>query len=227
MEKIKKFLAEREKVSAFDEKPKYWLALYVPVYLILFFTVEHLVTENYYVSWIPLDDKIPFCEYFVVFYSMWYPLLFAAGFYLMFTDGKRFNRYMYFLAVGFTASLVFCLIFPNGQDLRPDPMPRQNFFTWLLGRIYAADTNTNVIPSMHVIGCFAASAGLLSSPNAKRWIGWGSVALGLIICASTVLVKQHSILDVFIAIIVCVPLYLIIFRPFAERKRKYGTSRRM
>ena len=220
METIKRFLAEREKVSAFDEKPKYWLALYVPVYLILFAVAEHVVTTDYYVSWVPLDDAIPFCEYFVVFYCMWYPLLFAAGFYLMFTDGKRFNRYMYFLAIGFTGSLLFCLIFPNGQDLRPDPMPRENFFTWLLSLIYAADTNTNVIPSMHVIGCFAASAGLLSSPNARRGIAWGSVILGAAVCASTVFVKQHSILDVYIALIVCVPLYLLLFRPFTERKRK-------
>ncbi|MFR7743092.1 MAG: hypothetical protein ACLU3I_07230 [Acutalibacteraceae bacterium] len=42
--------------------------------------------------------------------------------------------------------------------------------------------------------------------------------LGLLICASTVLVKQHSILDVFVAIPVSAVLYFIVYhRAFCKK----------
>ena len=42
--------------------------------------------------------------------------------------------------------------------------------------------------------------------------------LGLVISMSTVFVKQHSILDVFVAIPVCVILYFIIYhRAFVKK----------
>ena len=61
MTKLKDFLRKR---------PSAWYMLYIPVYLLLFFIVEQLVpsTCDYWVSYLPLDDLIPFCEYFVVFY---------------------------------------------------------------------------------------------------------------------------------------------------------------
>lgn len=40
------------------------LVLYVPVYLIWFALAEHMVptTDGCWVSYLPLDDKIPFCR---------------------------------------------------------------------------------------------------------------------------------------------------------------------
>ena len=45
-----------------------FLALYVPVFIVMFFTVERLVPEDaeYWVSYIWLDDAIPFWEVFVI-----------------------------------------------------------------------------------------------------------------------------------------------------------------
>ena len=45
-----------------------------------------------------------------------------------------------------------------------------------------------------------------------------ALPLGLVISMSTVFVKQHSILDVFVAIPVCVILYFIIYhRAFVKK----------
>ena len=86
-------------------------------------------------------------------------------------------------------------------------------------RIYAADTNTNVLPSMHVIGCAALTLACFDSePLRRRHLQWVMLPLGLVISMSTVFVKQHSILDVFVAIPVCVILYFIIYhRAFAKK----------
>lgn len=202
------------------DHPEYWYLLFVPVYLLCFFLVERLVPSDgaYWVSYLPLDDHIPFVEAFAVPYCLWYPLLLFTGLGLIFLDVPEFKRYMWFLILGFGFSLLFCLVFPNGQDLRPLPFERDNLFTRLLGHIYAADTNTNVLPSMHVIGCVAACCGVWRSRSRVRRWRWPVTVLSLLICAATVLVKQHSILDMFAGFAVCIPIW------FALYYKKTGTS---
>jgi membrane-associated phospholipid phosphatase len=51
---------------------------------------------------------------------------------------------------------------------------------------------------------------------------WVALPLGLLICASTVLVKQHSILDVFVAIPVSAVLYFIVYHRAFRKKRKHA-----
>ena len=203
MKQLKEFLHRR---------PSAWFMLYIPVYVLTFFAVERLVpTTGYWVSYIPWDDLIPFCEYFVVFYCMWYPLLIGTALYLFLRDDRSFRLYAWFLIVAFTGTLLFCLLFPNGQDLRPAEFSRHNLFTWVVQQIYRADTNTNVIPSMHVLDCMGACFGLFRCRTAPRWAKIGVVALTLLINCSTVFIKQHSLLDVFIALAVSIVLYFAVF----------------
>ena len=84
-------------------------------------------------------------------------------------------------------------------------------------RLYHADTNTNVIPSMHVLGCMAAVFGLFRCCCTPRWAKIGVIILTVLINASTVFIKQHSILDVIIALIVSVVLYFVVFRWMDKR----------
>ena len=120
-------------------------------------------------------------------------------------------------------SLLFCLVFPNGQDLRPAVFPRENVFTMLVARIYASDTNTNVLPSMHVIGSVAACIGAWYSRALRRWFPLVLVVAVLIIL-STVFVKQHSILDIFAGLLVCLPLWWLIYGRKPRRKKTASDS---
>lgn len=200
--------------------------LYLPVYLILFFTVEHIVTpeSQYWAVHTALDDVIPFCEYFAIPYYMWYLFLGSVGVYLMIKDKNAFSRYMMFIAVGFTSALLFGLIIPNGQDLRPDiaSLGRDNVFTRLMSGIYAADTNTNVFPSMHVIGSAACVCGLFDTDTLRKrkytLLKIASVILAVLICASTVFVKQHSVLDIYGGLAFSAVVYVIIY-VFIKRKQ--------
>ena len=60
--------------------------LWLPLYLLAFVLIERLPTNGYWATQLPLDSRIPFCEWFVLFYCVWYPLLVAAGLYLLFRD---------------------------------------------------------------------------------------------------------------------------------------------
>ena len=207
------------KLGTVPDYRHFWMLSFWILYLVLFFVVEKLITTDYWVSYLPLDDKIPFCEYFIVPYCMWHPLLFLMTVYLAFYDVETFRKYMWFVLAGLVSAIVVCWIFPNGQDLRPTEFAQHDLFTWLVQRIYAADTNTNVLPSMHVIGCAALTLACFDSePLRRRHLQWVMLPLGLVISMSTVFVKQHSILDVFVAIPVCVILYFIIYhRAFVKK----------
>ena len=203
--------------------PEYWYVLFLPGYLLCFFLVEQLVPADgdYWVSYCRLDDYIPFVEGFVIPYCCWYPLLFCVGVYLMIHDVPEFRRYMWFLIVGCGFSLLFCALFPNGQDLRPAAFPRENVYTHLLAGIYAADTNTNVLPSMHVIGSFAAAVASRRSGLLRRYSPL-IIVIAAGIGLSTVFVKQHSILDVFAGLAVALPIWwwLYLRKDRKEKKAK-------
>ena len=66
MEQVKKFIREH---------PHMCWGLYLPVYLTMFFIIEHLITDNYWATQTAIDDYIPFCEWFVFPYDSWSFLL--------------------------------------------------------------------------------------------------------------------------------------------------------
>lgn len=212
MDTIKNFFRQHKSI---------YLALYVPIYLAMYFSVEKLVpTTGYWVTDLPWDSAIPFCEYFVVFYCCWFLLLIGVGLTLLFLDERNFRLYMYNIIIGFTVSLLICCLFPNGQDLRPAVFERQNFFTWVVGLLYSADTNTNVLPSMHVVGAMAACFGVFHSKAlSQKWLRIGIVVLTVLINLSTVFIKQHALLDVLAGLLLSAILYLVVY-VIIERRMK-------
>ena len=200
----------------FRKYPHALWGFYVPVYLLMFFGVEALVpsTAAYWETSMAVDAVIPFAEIFVVPYCLWYPMLVAVGLWLIFKDGPAFRRYMWSLMFMFTFSMIFCAIVPNGQDLRPAVFARDNFFTRWIGAIYSADTNTNVLPSVHVVGTLAALFAVMDTNTfKKRWVRPGMVILSSLIVASTVFIKQHSVLDVLAGFGLAIINYQFIYAP--------------
>ena len=203
---------EREILNPKARRPgrEAWLLIYVPVYLALFYIVEHVITDNYWISYCPLDDAIPFVRQFVFIYVLWYPLMAGMALWLPWRDKRAFLRYGWAVISGLTLSIVIFFIWPSGQNLRPAALPGNDLASRLLRAIYAADTNTNVLPSMHVVGTLAAVRAAFEPACFKKKLPrWGVAVLGLLINASTVLVKQHSLLDLLAG----AALYLLIY-PF-------------
>ena len=89
------------------------LVLYLPIYLIWFALVERMVpsTEGCFVSYLPLDDKIPFLPGFILAYVLWYPFLIVPVVVTLLKDDRRaFIRYAAFIIAGFSISLLRGLI---------------------------------------------------------------------------------------------------------------------
>lgn len=101
------------------EKPYSKILLYYIFYLTGFVILEHTVTAKYIIH-CPLDDKIPFCEWFLIPYASWFIPLIGSPLYFLMTDKRGFLKVTFMMFNGMTIGLVIYAIFPNGLNLRPE-----------------------------------------------------------------------------------------------------------
>ena len=132
--------------------------------------------------------------------------------YLALWEPKAFRKFMYFVMLTYSATIVTYIIWPTCQNLRPESFQRDNFLTRFAAGFYAFDTNTNVCPSLHVIGSYAVAFGAWDSRRFSK-PGWklAYFLMATLISVATVFVKQHSVVDVFWAMIVCAAGYLLVY----------------
>lgn len=190
-------------------------------YFILFALTENLIpAENCTPIHCTLDDWIPFCEWFVIPYVGWYLLIVVSlGYFLLYNIENFKNLQTYIIITQILAMAVY-ILFPNRQDLRPAEFPRENILTEVVGLIYSLDTNTGVCPSLHV----AYSLGIASTWLRENSVGKGwktmVVVFVLLICMSVAFVKQHSVVDIFAAVPVCLFAEWYVF----YRKKNKGAT---
>ncbi len=197
-----------------------FLLLFWPVFGILFSLVEKDAFHPVYTPvHSPIDDMIPFCEWFMIPYMFWFVFLVGMIAYLLLFDVSAFRRFQYFVMLTYGVTMVVYLIYPTCQELRPSEFPRDNFLTRFIAGFYAFDTNTNVCPSLHVVGSMAVAFGAWDTKRFQKPV-WKTLFMGmaLLISISTVFVKQHSIVDVFWAMILCMVMYAVVYRiPWKSR----------
>ena len=207
-------MSVRERILAFYRRYPAMIALtYFPFYLLGFVLVEQVV-EPRYIIWCPLDDLIPFCEYFIVPYATWFVELAVIPLLLLKYDRKQYYYLCAVMFTGMTLCLGVYLIFPNGLDLRVEII-RQNIFADLVRLIQAVDTPTNVCPSIHVASAMAMDLAICRSVlGQRRWVRMLANSVFVLICLSTVFLKQHSVIDIFWGVAVTAVLHLVFSRRF-------------
>lgn len=190
------------------------LLLFWPVFgLLFYFTELYYPAPSYYPVHCALDDIIPFCEWFLIPYLFWFPFLVGMHVYTLLYDIDTFRRMMGYIILTYSLTLVIYWVFPTCQELRPEAFARDNVLTRFAAAYYAFDTNTNVCPSIHVIGSLAVMEAALYSPKitGRGW-KWAFVLCAIAISLSTVFMKQHSALDIFAALPICFLGRLLFFR---------------
>lgn len=197
-----------------------WPILYGLIYFPWFVHLERTVTDEFHPIHIALDDKIPFVEYFIIPYLLWFVFVAGFVFYFFLKDKREFYQLTALLICGMTLFLIISTIYPNGLTLRPTNFERDNLFVDLCKTLWKADTATNVFPSIHVYNSLAVAIAVVKSKHLKKhpWIPIGSVVLALLIVLSTMFLKQHSVVDV-IGGFVCIAIFypLVYWRKHKEK----------
>ena len=191
-----------------------WVFSYFIIYITWFVLLEKRDYVEFYPMHMRLDDFIPFCEYFIVPYLLWFVFIASVVLYFFFTNTKDFYKCCALLFSGMTICLIIYTIFPNEQNLRPDTFANSNIFTRLVQFIYQTDTSTNVCPSIHVFNSIGVFMAIAENKKLRKnkWILAGSGILTVLICLSTVFLKQHSCVDGFCGIGLAVIIYTIVYR---------------
>ena len=112
-----------------------------------------------------------------------------------------------------TLSLIICTVFHNGTDLRPVVDPEKNIFSWMVWKLHQADTSTNIFPSVHVFNSIVVHVSVMKSEHFKNChsVRMVSFILAFSICLSTVVLKQHSVVDVMGSMLMAYGLYPVIY----------------
>lgn len=189
-------------------------------YFALYFITENLIpAERCHPMHCVLDDWIPFNEFFVFFYVGWYFLVFGTLLYFLLYDVDSFKKVQTYIMITQAVAMACYILYPSRQDLRPEVFPRENVLTALMAFIYSFDTSTGVCPSLHV----AYSMGILSTfwkykGSSRLWKGL-LLFIVVMICLAVCFVKQHSAVDVFAALPVCLLAEYLVFGKKARKGR--------
>ena len=196
-----------------------WVFLYAFIYFPWFNWLEKTVTTDYSLVYSPLDSYLPFIEFFIVPYLLWFVYMAVTCFYFFFTSKEEFYKFTKMCIIGMTLFLIICTIFPNGLRLRPTIFPRDNIFVDLVRFIYKVDTPTNVLPSLHVYNSVACHIAIMHNEklSQNRVISTGSMILSISIVLSTMFLKQHSVIDVISALIMIYFVYGAVYAPAKQK----------
>lgn len=217
-----------KKIREFLHKYRHaWLLSYAFIYLPWFMYLERTVTRDYHIMHASLDDLIPFNEYFIIPYLLWF--LYVAGtlVFFLFRSKEDYYKMCTFLFSGMTLSLIICTFFHNGTDFRPVIGPNKNIFSAAVAALYKTDTCTNVFPSIHVYNAVGTHIAISRSQIlAKyRFLRLGSLLLTISICLATMFLKQHSIIDVCGAFLMSYAIHYLVYGYTTDTEDKKITEK--
>ena len=83
------------------------IAVYSIIYILLFSYLEHRPVHSYHIVHTVFDDWIPFCEFFIVPYMLWFPYMILAVIYFIFFNKNKHEYYQlaFNLMMGMTVFL--------------------------------------------------------------------------------------------------------------------------
>jgi membrane-associated phospholipid phosphatase len=172
-----------------------------------YFSISHII-EGHNVRVLPrldLDQRIPFIPEFVFIYLTIYPLFLLPFLYI------RNSGFFRIFSLAYITVMLVCyatyLVYPVAME-RPT-FVEHSFATWALGIVYRTDRPLNCFPSMHVAMSLLAS---LTIMEVHRVRGLLMMLLTLLIAVSTLLIKQHYILDVVAGVSLTILVYSLYFR---------------
>lgn len=186
----------------------YWL-----IYLPWFGHLEKTVTTHFHVIHMAIDDYIPFCEYFVIPYFLWFAYVAWGIAYFYKKNRDEYFKLCTVLFTGMTIFLIISTVYPNGHYLRPTTYEHENICTALVQWLHSTDTPTNLFPSIHVYNSIAVNIAVWHCDNFKKnhVVRISSAVLMVSIICATMFLKQHSVFDVLTGILLAVFMYSLVY----------------
>ena len=189
-----------------------WLQVTYPIFVCLWLIAHFITNERgsrrsrgYYSTKTFLDDEIPFVPNMAMFYFSGFLLGNMA--YILLGSTEYFPHIATGYGLQFVVSISVYAIYPCHIERRENFRPN-SFLGHLLAKYQRISKPFNAFPSMHTSYClFSALAvwGCVSHTTGLVLIVWS-----VMVALSTLLTKQHYVVDVLAGAILATGLYLII-----------------
>lgn len=222
-----------EKIKSFIKNNRCVLILaYWPIHGIWYMILQNLTMSRSPVAIsAELDKIVPFNEWFVIPYALWYVQIAVVSVYLLFKNKEYFTRLYVYMFGGMLVCMLICTLFPMYFDRAGVEMyPRDNLLTEAVKLLQGFDPPTTVLPSMHVyvtLGLHFAVCKVCAEKG-ELLVRLSSLAFSLSVCFATVFIKQHSVLDVAAAVPLCLVMYFAAYKPsYKKLFNKLGVTEKV
>lgn len=191
----------------------------------VFYFLTQLRDIDYNLVHVSLDDMIPFLPVFVIPYVVWYVYVPGGMLYNFFVDKNAFCKQILTVISGMAISIIIFCIYPTTVDFRPSA-EGDGFFLWVCRLLFSNDKPVNVLPSMHCFEAVIIHLTAFRNEKLRRNITLriGSIILSVLICLSTVFIKQHSVVDLVSGVALAYILYFLIYTLPEKVRKKNATN---
>lgn len=172
----------------------------VPLYILI---PEVLPPRTRYVPELALDRALPLVPSWAIVYGALYLFLILLPVFVLREDGLIRRTLHAYLLIWITAYVFFFVIYPTAAP-RPGKVTGEGFAVWGLRALYSSDPPYNCFPSLHVAHSFVSA---LACSRVHARVGIIATISAALVAVSTLLTKQHYVLDVvagvFLALAAC------------------------
>jgi membrane-associated phospholipid phosphatase len=184
------------------------LAMLVPFYIFIAEEVRGRATRVPEVAW---DRLLPLQPAWAIVYGMLYLFLILLPIFVVRQEDHIRRTLRAYLFVWITAYVCF-IAYPTMAP-RPGNVAGQGFIVWGLRTLYSSDPPYNCFPSLHVAHSFVSA---LTCYRVHRGLGIATMLCASFVGLSTLLTKQHYILDVIAGIFLASLAYVLFLRNYSR-----------
>jgi membrane-associated phospholipid phosphatase len=190
--------------------PMLVLVALVPLYI---FIPELWPPRTRYVPEVWLDRLVPLIPGWALVYGALYLFLILLPVFVVRQDDLVRRTVYAYLLVWITA-YVFFVAYPTAAP-RPPLVAGEGFAVWGLRALYGADPPYNCFPSLHVAHSFVSA---LSSSRVHRTLGMVATALAVLVALSTLMTKQHYVVDAIAGVFLAYAAHGLFLRAYPRAR---------
>lgn len=188
------------------------------IFLIIVFVIQLLAysgtrlinsqMEAYDLSIGFIDNNIPFVNWFIIFYIACYPWWYLGPLLVLKYKRMAFYEYLTSAVIGYIIGGIIFLTLPT-EIIRP-VIDNNNLLNKLVNFIYSVDTPANnLFPSFHCFISWNVYLSIRGNKEVPVYYRIGYLLFALLVCASTVLIKQHFFVDILAGVLLAELTFLI------------------
>ena len=164
-----------------------------------------------------IDDRIPFIAILVIPYLLSYPIWVLGSAIVSLTEKKNYVDYIISMSLAYFIGFLFFFLMPTYMDRLTEGVlqraERPGFLGYCLHLTYYNDGGRygfNLFPSFHCMISVFCYLGVRKRKEISKGTRIYTLVMAILICLSTVCIKQHYFIDVVGGVLVAIICFAVV-----------------